>query len=458
MRSMVIVSVALSFGVGVRATATRGEDPIPFSQYELALALPALESRASVPPSGNRKGEWTGNLGAASVRLRFHVLATADYDFFEPEDVVEVWRNSIRDPDDEEGEAQDFDFTFEPTRCVDGMVGATPILACARATARKKRGAESEGTLLLFGGLLPEHGWSLRADVWPALDAEATAALVASLERCVTYEGPVRDPRWSDAELQALWKELVPEAMLEKLQKPIRTAHYVVLTNSASPGPLVKKLEGWHARIAKVLPADELEGRRLLPLLLFRTGAAFEAFYRHHEELDARDEVGEESLATDHWVATACDVDDEEELLLDLTKQVLIVRSRAWGGCMWLRSGLREYLATNPSDRAEGVRALRKGKGTALERLLDDEEWEFQDREVDRKGTSEEVDYWTQSALWMEFLHTGPWPADSFPRFVRAAGCVRKGDGAGVAAVLRSIYGLELTELDAKRAEALPKR
>jgi hypothetical protein len=437
-------------------TTQEAGETVAFPEYGLTLVLPKLDSIARQKPEGS-KAEWTGQLGASQVRLRFHVLANADYDFFEPEDVVETWRDAMRDPDDKKSEAKDTDFSFEPTHCVAGAVGCSPILACTQAAMQKKNDPTAKGTLMIVAGLLPENAWSMRADVWPALDAERTKALASSLEKCCTYQGKLRDPQWTDDEATAFWKKMAPESTFKKLAKPVRTEHFIVLTNSTSPGPFVKKLEGWYASIRKVVPWEELKGRKLMPILLYRTDDDFQTFYRKYWQMKPEEEVDDQSETVDYWTATSCDDDDDYDHLLDMCKQVLIVRLRAWGGCQWMRSGVRELVATKPNERGEALRAIKKGEFTPLEKLLDNDAWGEQGDKYEKKGASDEADYWGQAALWMEFLRTGPWPNDSFQRFVRTAGSLPDGDREGVKDVLRTVYGMEPSALQQKWVEHFSK-
>jgi hypothetical protein len=78
----------------------------------------------------------------------------------------------------------------------------------------------------------------------------------------------------------------------------------------------------------------------------------------------------------------------------------------------WLRSGLRECVASVPKQRVESLRAIRKGKFTPLEKLLVDAGW---DEELARQK--------------------------------------QKGDQAGVSAALQSVHQLDLAALQAKWGE-----
>lgn len=436
-----------------------GEDPkaIEFADLDLKLDLSRFESLVR-KDSKDFKAEWTAKLGASDVRLVLRVTPSADYGFLEPEDVVEAWRDDMQDPDDQYGEAKVLDFTFDVVHCLPGAFGAAPFLAVTRAAVQKKDDASVKSSLFLICGLLADKGWALRVDVQPTLDKDAATALGAFLEKCAHYDGKTREPKWTDAEAQAFWQKMAPESTQKKAEKPVRTEHFIVLNDIPSANQFAKKLEAHYAAVKKVLPFEDLKGRRLLPVLLFRTEDEFHLFYTNREKLDPTAEVDESGEAAGTWYATSFDNDDEQEQLLDVAKQIIVNRVRCWSACMWFRSGLRWYIASKPVDRVEGMRFVKKGKHTPLEKLLQNGAWGAQDRKRAKKGVSDEGDYWDQSAMWMEFLHEAPGVKDHFAQFVATLAPIRDGEMARVAAALQSVYGMSTAALEAKFAEYFQKK
>lgn len=449
---------AASTYVTIQAEGAAAASTVAFEDLEIELTLPKLaEMSQATPELDTCKGEWRGKLGSCEARVQLFVLGRSDYDFFEPEDVVETWRDTIRDPD-EDGEGKHHQFTFEPTRSIAALAGCTPILATVQGSKTSKTDAAQKYALVLVGSLLPKHGWLVRADVSPPPDADTLRAFVAELEKCVTYKGKPCDPKWTEDEARAYWQRIAPESTWKKFEKPTRTKHFIVLTNSTSPGPFVKKLEGWYESIAKIVPVDELAGRKLLPIVLFRTDDDFQNFYRAYYKMEQKDEVQDVSIAVGDWIATSCDYDNEYQHMFDVTTQLLTVRARASDGNQWFRLGLCHYAARKPRERSAAYKAVKKGRYSSLSKLFDNGIWDEQYRERDMTGTSEETSYWDQGALWMEFLHTGPWPKDSFARFVRTVGSIPQTDDAAIRAALESIYGMDLTALEKKWVQFCSKK
>ena len=231
-----------------------------------------------------------------------------------------------------------------------------------------------------------------------------------------------------------------------------------MLTNSTSPGPYAKKLEAKYATIKKILPYEEVKGRRLLPILLFRTDDDFQDFYRHVYQMETKEEVEEGSLVLDRYLATSCDNDDDHEDLLDLTRLCLWNRQLASGGGPWFQNGIRQYAATRPKERTEALRAIKNAKFTPLATLLDERAWDKQADQRDQRGTTKEAGYWGQSALWMEFLHDGPFPKESFRRFVATVGAIPEGESKRIQQSIEAIYGADLAALQKKWVEYFSKR
>ncbi|MFN0241369.1 MAG: hypothetical protein ACKVWV_00595 [Planctomycetota bacterium] len=464
MHFAVVVALAAPFRVASAYAAIQADGAaatsIAFDDLEIELTLPALTELAPATPELDTcKGEWLGKLGSSEARVQLFVLEKDDYDFFEPEDVVETWRDSIRDPEPD-AEGKHHEFAFEPTRCVAGTGGCTPIVATAQGLKTSKTDAAQKYAVVLVGSLLPGHGWTVRADVSPPPAADALRAFVAELEKCVTYKGKPCDPKWTDEEAKKFWQSIAPESTWKKFEKPTRTKHFIVLTNSTSPGPFVKKLEGWYSSIAKIVPTDELEGRKLLPIVLFRTDDDFQNFYREHFQMEPGDNVRETSILIDDFLATSCDYDDEYERLLDLSKQALHVRARARHGNLWLRQGLRTYAATKPRDRSPLHKAVKKERYMELAKLLVDADWNLNpdDARYDKPPLTNDAGYWSQSALWIEFFVEGPWPKDSFSRLIRVVGTIPGDDHEGILTAIESLYGMKLEQLQKKWIEYFSKK
>lgn len=418
------------------------DDAVSFPEHRLTVDLSFLEERRSLPTGhANCVGAWAGTWGGAKLTVYLNVLSAAEYWMFEPEDMVEIYRDTIL----EAGGRTRADLRFEPTRVSAGPAGVTPLRAATRTAARGEGEPPAAREIQLVGGLLPAHGYCLRANVRPPLDPVRGEELARLLEACVAYDGALRDPQWSAADVAAYWREIVGDTVAGELAKPVRTRHYVVIGDSPAAASFAKDLEGWYETARGVLRFEEHEGRRLLPVLLFEKPGDLEAFVRDASERAADEPVYETSFAEQDYVATCVSGLDQSELRLDLTKQLMIVRARAWGGCRWFRSGLRTAAATSATEAQGAARRYRFADTIALEALIDDAVWE--DGEADERLLRADLDLWEVSGLWIRFLAESPATKDRYPALVREIGALPRGDRGAVERALKRVTGLGLAEL-----------
>lgn len=394
---------------------------------------------------------WAGSFEGSELQIRFGTLDLSNYRFHEAEDAVVAIRDSLIE------DADEVYMEFEPLRAVRGPYGASPILAVARASVQSE-GGEPLGEANVLGGLIDKKAWWMRVDCVPQLAADAREKLARALEKSVSWKGALRDPRWTDAEARAYFDKLAPEDARKKWEKPVRTEHFIVLSPHSSANQYGKKLEAWYAEIAKVLPLEEAKDRRLMPVLLFRHDEEFRDFYVSQYTVKSREDVDFESWCGGDWYSTHFDNDSEYDNRMELTKFLLINRVRAWGACNWFRNGLRELCATRANERNDAVRAVKKKRATPLEKLFDDSAWGARNRRMEKKGADDEVDYWEQSALWMEFLREGKETKPKFARFLQGMAGIADDDIGRIQTTLKDVYGWDLPELEKRYAEYCEKR
>lgn len=433
--------------------APASAQPIALADYGLALDLGFLEGlKASKDPQGEKAVEkyWEGTFEGADVSVRFGTIDLAQYRYHEPEDLVAAIRDTLVE------DSRGVYLEFEPLRAVRGPYGASPVLAIARATATSDD-AQAVGEANILGGLLDKRGWWMRVDS-TTLPADARERMARGIEKIVSWKGGLRDPRWTDAEAKAYFDKLAPEDARKKWQKPVRTEHFIVLSPHSSANQYGKKLEAWYAEIKKVLPLEEAKDRRLMPVLLFRHDEEFRDFYVSQYKVQSREDVDFESWCGGDWYSTHFDNDSEYDNRMELTKFLLINRVRAWGACNWFRNGLRELCATRANERSDAVRAVKKKRATPLEKLFDDSAWGARTRRVEKTGVDDEVDYWEQSALWMEFLREGKETKPKFAAFLNGMAGIADDDIPRIQVTLKNVYGWDVPELEKRYAEYCDKR
>ncbi|HVS17036.1 MAG TPA: hypothetical protein VMT18_00445, partial [Planctomycetota bacterium] len=81
------------------------------------------------------------------------------------------------------------------------------------------------------------------------------------------------------AQVVARWVEFAPEGEEDDMEEPLRTDHFIVLTNSSGGKLFAKKMEECYATIQETFPFPEVEGRRLMPVFLFKTPQHYYEYY-----------------------------------------------------------------------------------------------------------------------------------------------------------------------------------
>ena len=102
--------------------------------------------------------------------------------------------------------------TYEITdsRLVPGAYGHAPYASLIAARIRNEGRTDDAASVWYFAGLAETAGWFVYAVVDPPTSPEEEAQIVAFLTEGITYEGPVRDPEWTEEEVETRWAEWVP--------------------------------------------------------------------------------------------------------------------------------------------------------------------------------------------------------------------------------------------------------
>ncbi|MGH7150206.1 MAG: hypothetical protein ACREIU_05895, partial [Planctomycetota bacterium] len=212
---------------------------IALGEEELIVTPPALEGRALADQKDEQlRARWTGKVGESLVQVEVRVYPLASFPLDDPEDVLDLLERNYADGKQEGVEG----WTFDSTDFVEGKVGWIPYAALG-VRAGKSEGAEgrkglakvrAEGDSLALGGLLEKFGYSVEILAHPALPEEGRRRLAGDLGKAVTARCRERNPTWTEEEVRERWKRDAPsEEVRSKFEKPIRTKHYLILTNSS---------------------------------------------------------------------------------------------------------------------------------------------------------------------------------------------------------------------------------
>ncbi|HKX45606.1 MAG TPA: hypothetical protein VJP77_02815, partial [Planctomycetota bacterium] len=422
------------------------ERTVALDALGLTLTLPELEGLA-VPPRavGNQVvGAWTGKLGTSAVRITVWALETEDFGFVEPEHVVDLVRDNLTEG--ELGKGRDIRFgEFEL------LAGAYGLVAhAATVVAEEYQGTGLKGELWFLAGIAPEHGYALQVDCVPPPDEAGRGVLRAFFEGGVAYAGAVRDPLWTEEEVDARWKKDAPDELAEELDKILRTEHYIILTNSGGGKSFSKKMEECYDAIREVYPFQEVEGRRLMPVFLFRRPEEYFAFTVKRTGWPLSEAQKTKGHAYGDYYATWYESPNDTTHIHEATHQIFANRLMLNGGGSWFQEGVAEYM----EDAESEMRNFARGSAKRDEHIPFREFFAVSSLALALEGTSKRDGSmanaaYLQAGSIVQFVRDDKRTKAKFHDYVHAIGKLNRGDVAAIERELQRLFGWKIAEFEA---------
>lgn len=430
----VVALLAVAAGAGARAPTK-----IEVNEAGLTLELPPIDDLETKPAETMTLARWMlGKLGGKQFELEVWLLPGKEYRFDEPAEVVDFMQDYFRN------ERKTKAFTSLEREELEGAFGARTYAEFGHASFVPDGDGAAESTLLMLGAVLPGKSCCVTITLAPKASADELKLLRNALTKGAVFAGKPLDPKWTDAEAKARWEADVPAAARkDELHPPIRTAHYIVLTNSAGGALFAKKMEENYARIRATFPFPEPKGRRLLPVFLFRSDEQYQLFCKAGIKESMTNSKGH---AWRDYYATSYESPNDPVHIHESTHQLFINRiHRALGGS-WFQEGLAEYMCTGRNDRNAIALQVAKGRTPRLRQLMAIDElaggWSG--------GSGPAVDgrtLYTLASLLIEFVHDSKETKGKFADFVDRVGRV---EAAHAAEALQESLGIGVDELDRK--------
>jgi hypothetical protein len=294
--------------------------------------------------------------------------------------------------------------------------------------------------------------------VEPAPSEGDDKAIRALLLAAPKYEGPVRDPKWTDSEIRARWLRCAPEPTSKKLEPPVRTEHYIVLADCSNGAAFAKKLEGFHAALKKIVPIPDVSSCKLLPIYLFRTEDEYYEYYVKAFRA-TRDEAEAQWGHREgiYYVTYFEDLDNPIHLYY-AAQQILDERIGLDGGGSWFQAGLAEFASTKPTDRSPAAKKAKNGEHIPLAELIRLPDFGRTTAREEATGVDQVGLRFAEAALVFEFLHESKSLKQRFVPFMQAVGVVEDTDVPGIEAALREVYGTDVAGLEQQWLEYCKKR
>lgn len=435
------------------AVPSAGDHVEALDDLGMRLTIPAQITELKPLPDKAKnsqiRGGWTGTIGASALEILLFVLPRSDYGFEESEDVTDFLLDDFRDQ-------QDKSFAFAKVELVAGAFGFAPYGSLASGPMHGPDGASVTGTCSVLAGLLETQGYSLEVHAKPALDAAGEKLVLEFLRKGIAYKGPTRNAEWTDAEVKARWEKDAPPDLVKKLEKPVRTKHYVFLSNTTAAKQMGEAMEKNYAAIQKMYPFDEVPGRRLMPVFLFRAPEEYHAFYAKVFETTVEEAAASKGVASHDFYATYYDAPQDPVHIHEMTHQIFANRLRLGGGGSWFQEGVAEYICTRASDRTDAANAVKKERHTKLVEFVKIPSL-LGSAQEDKKGEDTAASGYAQAALLIEFVRESKWSRAKFLDWVHAIGLCPDNNVVAIERATQATLGVDLATLEAKWVEYCQK-
>ena len=414
-----------------------------FEDLALEIELPPLAGmRASPVRGGQLRGRWGGELDGREWVISLVELPRQEWGFTDPADVIDnIAFNARKAPGGEH-------FEFDERGFLEGPFGA--LAYGAFGASSDWEGTERVRSHFYFGALVEQRSYSLRVQLEPKADEQARERVMAFFRDGVRYTGPTEDPEWTDEEVEDRWQRDAPAEFRGKF-KFFRTEHYLILTNSSSGKLFGKKMEECYDRIQETYPFEEIPGRKLMPVFVFRTKDEYVDYYAKIAGTSKESAARSKGHAWKDYYATYYDSPNDPVHVHEATHQIFSNRLGLTGGGSWFQEGVAEYMSTSHNERKAFAKgAAKRGEYTpfadfvGIASLLGSS-----GGEKNVKGGTVAGGHYTQAASIVAFLRESKWGREKFAEYLRAVGSAKRGR-ASVDRAVRSVYGVGLEELEAE--------
>lgn len=313
--------------------------------------------------------------------------------------------------------------------------------------------------------ILVETGFILFGLVLPSLADQPSVARPRVTEASLCGSDAAKRPppigEWTDDEAEQLWNTHSPEsARGKKFRDPIRTAHYIVLTNSSCGEGFGRRMEENYRRVRELFPFNEPPGARKMPILLFRTNSEFQRFLVDSLGYDEASAKGVKGIARGEFYATWYESPIDPVHLHEATHQIFTNRMGLTGAGSWFQEGVAEYASSSKNDRNAVANRIAAGQMPSLMTLIDapDIAHSTLERGVTGRRATCARERYLHAALFIEFLKESALTKAKFAKFLRAVGTCPRNDLAAIDAALLDVYGEGVTALDERFVAWCKKR
>jgi hypothetical protein len=432
------------FAIGSSRLAC-AQEAIEVAEVGLSFELPfisELKSREDDAPFVLRR--WTGKLDDKAVRLCVWLNPNYDTTYQGPEHYIDGFART--------GDG----WSLQLVERVDipGAFGLNNYAEFARGTLCGPGDPPIRRSRFLLAFMVQRGACAIALDVEGDTSPDETETLRDALTRSVLVEGKPRDSRWTDAEAKERWeKDVPPEVRRDSMLPPMRTTHYIVLTNAVGGALFGKKMEENYSRIRATFPFEERKTRRLLPVFVFKSKDQYDAFSKFVKS--GMENVSKGHASKDYY-ATWYESPNDPVHIHEATHQIFFNRLRLYGDS-WFKEGVAEYMSSSTSSRNVLANLVADGRAVPLREFMKIPTLLLHGG-GSNTGPSAASEHYSQAALLIEFLRDSKQMKTKFPAFLDRLGRMRGEPTSTVDAAIKNTLGTSINELDSAFTAYCKKR
>lgn len=455
--SLSLAAIALlAAPLAAQDAPTVGAPPIE-QRYEnllLTVHLPAEWAMKESAETGDPqiRTRWTGQKGATALLVDLVLFPQSQFGATEPTDFITLIGQYRQDP----GQGGDLSFHFDEVTHVQGKYGAASYAAVSSSVETFKEG---ESRVLRLAGLLDEAGYVLELRATPPPEPAEVKSLRDALVKAAVSDAEPRDPKWTDKEVKERWKASVPDDLANEMDDILRTKHYVILTNSSGGKTFAKKMEECYTAIQKVFPFEEVPGRLLMPVFLFRTNDQYYAFVSKNTGMDIEGAKRTGGVAFSDLYTTWYEAPGDPVHIHEATHQIFANRLFLGGGGSWYQEGVAEFMSSTENERGEAAHAVEKGKHVPLSKFVTLQSLIFSNPTSERDESDDTAgNQYKQAALFVEFLSKSKFGKAKFQEYIHAVGAVPRNNMGAIQAAFQRVYGVDIEGMEKQFVAYCKKR
>ncbi len=420
----------------------------------LGLTVAFPENFAATRMPGEKNGQvvasWLIKCGQAQFRLGLRVLPIDKFHFDEPLDVSDlILENESRDQPG---------FAYDEQKTIPGPFGTFPHAICARSALRENGKTSTSGVKFYLCGLTDKAGYVFEMPIEPLPDAALMTSARAFLASGIVWKGKALDPKWSKEEAQARWDSDVPDAKKNKLDKVLRTEHYIILTNSSGGNNFSKAMEENYTKIKAVFAFEEMPGERLMPVFLFRNPEEYYGFFAQQFKTTIEQARKSKGVASGDFYATWYEAPGDPVHIHEGTHQVFGNRLRLRGGGSWFQEGVAEYMSSVDNERSTAARNVKKSRQKPLAEFVKIPSLLFSPKGESKTGEDDASSQYELASFLIEFVRESKFSKEHFVDWIHAVGAVPRNDVAAVEAATKKTLGVDLAGFEKEWVEYAKKR